>query len=54
MALIRRGVELEDGLAKPDGRRVVAGAGPRGAVRLTMTEGRKREVRRLLAEVGLR
>ena len=33
--------------------RVVAASGPRGALRLTMTEGRKREVRRLLAEVGL-
>jgi len=50
---IRRGVELEDGLAKPTGVRVVAASGPRGALRLTMTEGRKREVRRLLAEVGL-
>jgi pseudouridine synthase len=50
---IRRGVELEDGLAKPTAVRVVAASGPRGALRLTMTEGRKREVRRLLAEVGL-
>jgi 23S rRNA pseudouridine2605 synthase len=50
---IRRGVELEDGLAKPTDVRVVAASGPRGALRLTMTEGRKREVRRLLAEVGL-
>ena len=31
----------------------MAASGPRGALRLTMTEGRKREVRRLLAEVGL-
>jgi len=50
---IRRGVKLEDGLAKPTAVRVVAANGPRGALRLTMTEGRKREVRRLLAEVGL-
>src|SRR6185295_9102747 len=50
---IRRGVELEDGFAKPTSVRVVAASGPRGALRLTMTEGRKREVRRLLAEVGL-
>ena len=50
---IRRGVKLEDGLAKPTAVRVVAASGPRGALRLTMTEGRKREVRRLLAEVGL-
>jgi 23S rRNA pseudouridine2605 synthase len=32
---------------------VAARAGERGAVRLVMTEGRKREVRRLLAAVGL-
>jgi pseudouridine synthase len=53
IARIRRGVELEDGFAKPTSARIVASSGPRGAVRLTMTEGRKREVRRLLAEVGL-
>jgi 23S rRNA pseudouridine2605 synthase len=53
MARLRRGVELEDGPAKPTSLRIVAASGPRGAVRLTMTEGRKREVRRLLAEVGL-
>ena len=53
VARIRRGVELEDGPAKPKAVRVVAASGPRGALRLTMTEGRKREVRRLLAEVGL-
>ena len=47
VARIRRGVELEDGLAKPTAVRVVAASGPRGALRLTMTEGRKREVRRL-------
>lgn len=53
LARIRRGVELEDGHAKPTSVRVVASSGPRGALRLIMTEGRKREVRRLLAEVGL-
>jgi len=53
IARIRRGVELEDGFAKPTSARIVASSGPRGAVKLTMTEGRKREVRRLLAEVGL-
>jgi 23S rRNA pseudouridine2605 synthase len=53
LARIRRGVELDDGLAKPTSARLVAASGGRGAVRLTMTEGRKREVRRLLADVGL-
>jgi pseudouridine synthase len=53
IAAIRRGVELADGLAKPASARIVATSGPRGALRLVMTEGRKREVRRLLAAVGL-
>ena len=39
IARVRRGVELEDGPAKPTSVRVVASSGPRGAVRLTMTEG---------------
>jgi pseudouridine synthase len=53
MARLRAGVELEDGIARARRARVVAGSGDRGAVRLVMTEGRKREVRRLLAAVGL-
>jgi 23S rRNA pseudouridine2605 synthase len=50
---LRRGVELEDGHARTKGARVAGRSGDRGAVRLVMTEGRKREVRRLLAAVGL-
>jgi 23S rRNA pseudouridine2605 synthase len=50
---LRRGVELEDGHARAKSARVAGRSGDRGAVRLVMTEGRKREVRRLLAEVGL-
>jgi 23S rRNA pseudouridine2605 synthase len=53
LARVRAGVELDDGPARAVRARVVATAGPRGAVRLVMTEGRKREVRRLLAAVGL-
>jgi 23S rRNA pseudouridine2605 synthase len=53
MARIRAGVVLEDGLARAVRARVVAAARGRGAVRLVLTEGRKREVRRLLAAVGL-
>jgi len=47
-----RGVELEDGLAKP--RRVdLIGAGKiKSTLTLILTEGRKREVRRLMAAVG--
>jgi len=50
---LRRGVELDDGHARATSARVAGRSGERGAVRLVMTEGRKREVRRLLAAVGL-
>jgi pseudouridine synthase len=54
---LRRGVELEDGVARAASARAVAGArsgqGGRAAVRLVLTEGRKREVRRMLDAVGL-
>lgn len=50
---LRRGVELEDGHARAKSARVAGRSGDRGAVRLVMTEGRKREVRRLLEAVGL-
>ncbi len=53
LARLRRGVELEDGPARAASARAVARAGGRGAVRLMVTEGRKREVRRMLAAVGL-
>lgn len=50
---LRRGVELDDGPAKARSARIVDARGDRGQLRLVMTEGRKREVRRLLAAVGL-
>ena len=50
---LTRGVELEDGVAKARSARRVAAARGRQAVRLVMAEGRKREVRRMLAAVGL-
>jgi pseudouridine synthase len=53
VGILKRGVELEDGPARAKSARVAARAGERGAVRLVMTEGRKREVRRLLGAVGL-
>ena len=53
MAKIRAGVDLDDGPAKAVRARVVGASGGRGAVRLVLTEGRKREVRRLLEAVGL-
>ena len=53
VASLRRGVELDDGQALPRSVRVVDSAGRRSALRLVMVEGRKREVRRMLAAVGL-
>lgn len=53
VAQLKRGRELDDGPARAKEARVAARAGGRGAIRLVMTEGRKREVRRLLADVGL-
>jgi 23S rRNA pseudouridine2605 synthase len=53
LARVRTGVDLEDGPARAAAVRIVAAARGRAAVRIVMTEGRKREVRRLLAAVGL-
>lgn len=53
LARIRRGVTLVDGPARVLAARAVARTGGRGAVRVVMAEGRKQEVRRLLAAVGL-
>jgi len=53
LARLRSGVRLDDGPARAIRARAVARAGERGAIRVVVTEGRKREVRRLLAAVGL-
>ena len=53
VARLVRGVELDDGLAKAHSARRVGAARGRQAVRVVMAEGRKREVRRMLAAVGL-
>jgi 23S rRNA pseudouridine2605 synthase len=53
MAKLVRGVRLEDGVARARSARAVAASGGRTAVRIVMTEGRKREVRRMLAALGL-
>lgn len=49
---LERGVVLEDGPARARRVRVVERVSAGARVRLVMTEGRKREVRRLLAAVG--
>ncbi len=53
LANVRSGVMLEDGPARAKSARVVDARQGRGQIALVMTEGRKREVRRLLAAVGL-
>ena len=53
LGALRRGVELEDGPARAKSVRIVDARGGRGQLALVMTEGRKREVRRLLDAVGL-
>ena len=50
---LRAGVELEDGLARPARVTVLEEAKGKALLEVVMTEGRKREVRRMLAEVGL-
>jgi 23S rRNA pseudouridine2605 synthase len=50
---LKRGVELDDGRAKALDARLAGRTGGRGAVRIVLAEGRKREVRRMLAAVGL-
>jgi len=51
-ARLRKGVQLQDGLAKPVRVRVVAGTGRRRMIEVVLVEGRNREVRRLLEAVG--
>jgi 23S rRNA pseudouridine2605 synthase len=53
LSRLRRGVELDDGIARAVDARSAGGAGGRGGVRLVMVEGRKREVRRMLDAIGL-
>ena len=50
---LKRGVDLDDGVARAVEARAAGGSRGRGAVRLVMVEGRKREVRRMLEAVGL-
>ncbi|MBD0293234.1 MAG: rRNA pseudouridine synthase [Jiangellaceae bacterium] len=49
---LRAGVELDDGLVAVDGFRVVGHAAGRVMIEITVHEGRKHVVRRLLAAVG--
>ncbi len=49
---LQTGVELEDGVAVADKFRVLEQSGGRALVEITLHEGRKHIVRRMLAEVG--
>jgi 23S rRNA pseudouridine2605 synthase len=49
---LQTGVELEDGVAVADRFRVIEQAGKHALVEITLHEGRKHIVRRMLAEVG--
>lgn len=53
LAAVREGVELADGVAAATAARVLEEERGKALVELTMAEGRKREVRRLLDAVGL-
>jgi 23S rRNA pseudouridine2605 synthase len=53
LSRLRRGVTLEDGMARALAVRTAGRAGGRAALRMVMGEGRKREVRRMLDAVGL-
>ena len=53
VARLRSGLELADGPARALEARTVSKAKGRGAIRIVMGEGRKREVRRMLDAVGL-
>jgi 23S rRNA pseudouridine2605 synthase len=52
-ARLRAGVELDDGATAPARVRVVSRARGRSAIEITIHEGRKRQVRRMCAAVGL-
>lgn len=53
LGLLRSGVELDDGLARARSARIVDARRGRGQLAVVLTEGRKREVRRMLDAVGL-
>ena len=53
LARLREGVELEDGVARPRRVRVLEEERGKALLEIVMTEGRKREVRRMLGHVGL-
>ncbi|MEX1177804.1 MAG: pseudouridine synthase [Nitriliruptor sp.] len=53
LSALAEGVELEDGVARAKRVKVLEEGKGKALLEVVMTEGRKREVRRMLAEVGL-
>lgn len=49
---LRSGIELEDGITQPAEVMLVAQGGGESRLRITITEGRNRQVRRMLAAIG--
>ncbi len=52
LAQLRKGIELDDGMTAPAGAAMVSRTGGRAIVELRISEGRKRQVRRMLKAVG--
>jgi len=53
IARLTAGIELEDGTARAKNARLLDTAGGQTIVELTLTEGRKREIRRMFAALGI-
>lgn len=53
LAALRSGVELDDGPARPLDVRLLSEEAGKALLEITMTEGRKREIRRMLAALGV-
>jgi 23S rRNA pseudouridine2605 synthase len=54
LADLRAGVELDDGLARPKRARILGEERSKALLEVVMTEGRKREVRRMLGNLGMK
>jgi 23S rRNA pseudouridine2605 synthase len=54
LADLREGVQLEDGLARPKRARILGEERSKALLEVVMTEGRKREVRRMLGNLGMK
>lgn len=49
---MKRGIVLEDGVAKPDELRIIRKENSQSVLKVTLHEGRKREIRRLFESIG--